>query len=713
MTSLPPPTSGRTSSSRPKRSRTHLIVITISAVAFVAVIAVVAVILTRPAGGPTAGPTSAPTSAAAQPAERPYVPVASVTASFPGWSDATQTDAGTLFEAEAGDAKNGEIALDVSSTTAAGQPHRTLTQTITVQPSTSYELSAWTRASGRGESPVAITADGAQFQGGKITGSNRNWQSVKWPVTTAAGQTELHLAITVTGPVASVGIDGLALTAASGSGGSIANASFEEFAAPTRITNASLILTTGQDAIGVSLPADQVSWIVTDQNDKKVSSGDTTLAAHLGVIPVTSVPQGFYSIKVTKHGESAPAFDTTFMVLDKTPSGKNVTDARFGVTVHPTIPQFAGYEPLVPQLGYSAVRMDAIWSSIETKKGQYDFPAAYDATYNTLAAEGVSVLPITDYRNKLYDGGKTPSTDAGLDAFAAFSAAVESRYKQPSLEVYNEFNNLPMNDSKCGTTAACYIPMLQKTAAAVKAANPGTQIVGPAIAHKDDAWLTDFYKAGGLNLVDAVSFHPYDSLGAPEYLDGSLQQAEARIKEYNNGKAKPIWLTELGWTNFVNPRSDQANYLVRAEAISFANGVSKFFWYDLVDHTPDPTIQGSFGLFSAATATVPAFAPKQAAMTQAIMTRQIAGKEFTSRDSLNETTYSYKFGTGADATRIAWSTKPASIQFASTKPITVTDAYGKPTTIKPVKGKVTVPLGEVPVYLTGDLKAPSLANGAK
>lgn len=710
MTSVPPPTGGR-APSKAKRSRTHAIVIALSAVAFIAVIAVVAVLLARPAGTPTAAPTATATHQP-KPVERPYVPVASVTASFPGWSGDTQTDAGTLFEAQTGDAKEGKIALSVSSTTAAGQPHRSITQTVAVKPATSYQLSAWTQSPGSGTTPVAIAADGEQFQGGQITGSNGAWRSVKWQVTTATGQTELHVAITVTGPVSAVAIDALALTSAKDPSVTIANASFETFSAPTRVTNPSLILTTGRDAIGVSLPADQVSWIVKDRSDKTVASGDTKLASHLGVIPLTTVPQGFYSIQVTQQGEASPTFDTTFMVLDEL-KGKKATDARFGVTVHPTIPQFAGYEPLVPQLGYSAVRMDATWASIETKKGQYDFPAAYDATYNTLAAEGVSVLPITDYRNKLYDGGKTPSTEAGLDALAAFSAAVESRYRQPSLEVYNEFNNAPMNDSKCGTTAACYIPMLQKAAAAVKAVNPETQIVGPAIAHKDDAWLTDFYKAGGLNLVDAVSFHPYDSLGAPEYLDASLQQAEARIKEYNNGKAKPIWLTELGWTNFVNPRSDQANYLVRAEAISFANGVSKFFWYDLVDHTPDPTIQGSFGLFSAATPTVPAFAPKQAAMTQAIMTRQIAGKEFASRDGLGETTYSYAFGKGAQTTRIAWATKAASIAFASSRPITVTDAYGKPMTIKPVKGTVTVPLGEVPVYVPGDLKAPVLVAGSK
>jgi hypothetical protein len=246
----------------------------------------------------------------------------------------------------------------------------------------------------------------------------------------------------------------------------------------------------------------------------------------------------------------------------------------------------------------------------------------------------------------------------------------------------------------------------------VRSVDPSTKIVGPAIAHKDDAWLTDFYRLGGLKTVDAVSFHPYDSLGAPEYLDGSLEQAQSRIAEYSAGASRrPIWLTELGWTNFVTPRPDQADFLVRAEVLSLAHDVKKFFWYDLIDHTTANDIQGNFGLFSAPTAQIPAFAPKQAAMAQAVLARELAAKRYIGQDELGDATYSYRFGRGRGTTRVLWATKPTTVQVNAETPVIVTSAYGVRTVLKPSKGVVSIPLNGLPVYLGGDLAGPKPAKG--
>ncbi|MEV8212685.1 glycosyl hydrolase [Leifsonia sp. NPDC077715] len=662
--------------------------------------------------GAAGSPTSAATTAGrtAKPAPRPFVPTASVASSFTGWGVDARGDTGTRFAAETGDAEKGKMALVVSSTTASSSPHAALRQTIAVAPSTSYELGIWVRAAGEGASGLTVQTDDTRTTEHALAGSNGRWVQRTWSVRTGAAQTALNLAVVPDRPIESVGIDEVTL-AAKGSPAPVANGGFEQFdAGHSGLTNRSLIFTTGQAALGVSLPTESVEWSIADTGAKPVASGSASLASHLGIIPLTSLKQGFYSVAIRQKGAATPTLSTTFMVLDPTPDGKPVLDQRLGVTVHPTIEPYQGYEPLVAALGYGEVRMDATWSAIEKTKGVYTFSPESDATYARLAADGVSVLPIIDYRNKLYEGGRTPSTDAGIAAFAAFAAAVQAHYHQPAIEIYNEFNNPPMNNSRCGLTAACYMPLLEKAAAAVRSVDPSTTIVGPAIAHKDDAWLTEFYRLGGLKTVDAVSFHPYDSLGAPEYLDGSLKQAQSRIAEYSAGASpRPIWLTELGWTNFVTPRPDQADFLVRAEVLGMAHGVSKFFWYDLVDHTTANDIQGNFGLFSAPTAQIPAFAPKQAAMAQAVLARELAAKRYIGRDELGDTTYSYRFGRGDGTTRVLWATKPATVQVSAKSPVTVTNSYGVRTVLKPSKGVVSIPLTGLPVYLSGDLPAPKPA----
>ncbi|WP_181397339.1 glycosyl hydrolase [Cryobacterium arcticum] len=637
------------------------------------------------------------------------LPSADATASFDGWSQDNEQDSSSSFTAEAGYPADGAIALRLGSTNPATNPtRRALSQVVAVSPSTTYSFTASVKGppSSKAKPPIAVImgADGqGRYDFASTTGA---WSKQTWSYTTGAAETETPVSILTVGPVAGVTLDALSMTVEGANENLLANPSFEAFASDSpRITNDSLMLVSGADAtLGVSWRVPGAAWTVTDATGAPVTSGTLDLQPGLAVVSLQDLNPGYYSIDIVNNDDGSDHLQTSLAILDPIANDASATDERFGVGVHLAPPHLNSGQ-VAGEIGFGTVRTDTVWRAIETTKGEYTFPPTEESMIQDYAAHGVGLLPLSVYVNKFYDNNKTPSTPEGLAAYAAFTSAVVAHYGSPAVEVYNEFNNPPMNKGACGPTAACYLPLLKATFERVKADHPETLIVGPSIARTDDAFLTELYQAGGLDYLDAVSWHPYDygpGIG-PEFLEASLQNQVAKIKEYNNGESKPIWITELGWSTAGYSEQEQADNLVRAQAIALANGVEKFFWYDLVNDETDITHhEGNFGLVRQVTEKVPTFAPKPSAVAQAVLIRQVAGKPYTTRDQQADTSvYSYAFGSGKDVTRVVWATTAKTLTYSADTDITVTDQFGATVTVKPVDGRITIEVDGHPRYLNG------------
>jgi hypothetical protein len=694
------------------RSQPRWRLITAGAVVIVLVGGLVTVALLPTQGEqPTAASNTPDATPTATPTPEPVaLPTADVAASFDGWTLENEADAASTFAAEAGDPADGSIALGLESTNPAeNSTRRALSQVVAVTPSTEYTFTASIKNTSETKSApgVAVTMGTGSTTRFEFASATSSWAEQSWTYETAADETSMPVTILSSGPTSQTRIDDATLTAEGTDVNLLANGSFEAFsAANPQITNTSLILATGDATIGVSWRIPSASWTLTDETGTTVEEGILDLQPGLGVVSLQDLDAGYYSIDLTNSGDANDHLQTSLAILDPVDEGAPTSDDRFGVGIHFT-PAYLNSGPVAAALGISMARSDVKWNQVENVVNQYDFPVDLDTEVKNFVDAGVDFFPLSVYSNKFYDRGRTPSTPEGLQAFANFTSEVVGHYQSPAVEVYNEFNNPPMNKGACGITPECYLPLLKSTAETVKAAHPDTLIVGPATARHDDAWLTGLYAAGGLEYLDAVSFHPYDYSpeSGPEFLEASLELATNRIKEYNNGEAKPIWITELGWSTTGYSEADQADNLVRAETISLANGVEKFFWYDLVNDKPDPAEhEGNFGLVRQTTATVPAFAPKPSGVAQAVLIRAVAGKPFTARDATaNGAVYSYAFGDTADQTRVAWATSPTEVSYAASGDVQVTDQFGSVTTLKAVDGRVTARLDGHPQYLNGPL----------
>ena len=678
-----------------KRNRTWWIVGGAAAVVVLAVTAVGVAVAVNSGPGPRTGVASSRV--------KPDMSVHSVNvpATFEGWAANPAVGAGLQADASA----DGLSArFDVGAATPI------MTQTVIVQPNERYTVSATYRSGESDEGLAAITVgSGAPVE----LEASDEWKSVEFEFMSEDAP-EVLLTLQSSGALHGFQLANISMKPEAGDE-LIANADFDVFTAPTRITNPSLFMNTRSAYLGVSAPVSEISWTVAGIDGVEALAGTTAAQGGLSLIQLDELSQGFYTVTMSAPEPGLPAGKVSLVVLDDVVP--ELLDDRLGTTVHLYVAHSAGADALAETLGYGNIRVDAAWNNNETAEGVYEFPAKLDAMYAGFRDRGMHVLPIAAYGDPLYDKGRTPSSPQGLAAYARYAAAVTTHYDVDAISIYNEFNHLPFNTGACGPTPACYMEMLVPAAEAVRAARPGTLIVGPENAHKDDDFLTGLYQAGGLNYLDAVSFHPYDygfeENGSPEFLVESLAQAGARILEYNTDDTPPpVWITELGWTSVLtDSEAQQGDFLARAEIISVASGVERFYWYDMISDNQSPTDNiGNFGIVRQATEQVPVFEPKPAAAAQAIVSRMLAGKDFVAQDDIGPDIYSYRFGEGATAVTAAWALTPTTVSYKAEKPVQITSITGEKRTEQPVDGVVSIELGPSPVFLSASAAAPSLSG---
>ena len=645
-------------------------------------------------------PVEKPLATTPEEREDPAVTSVNVPAVFDSWS--SNPAVGDGVQADAGDS-------GLSARFVVGAEIDILAQTVTLEPNTTYEISATYQSGVADEGLLSIAiGDDKSME----LPSAAEWKTVDFEFESGGGGA-VPLTITSTAALEGFRLGALTMTSPGGED-VIGNPEFDTFSAASRITNPSLFMESRSAYIGISAPVSEVSWTVTGKDGVEALAGTSTSQSGLALIQLSSLAQGFYTASFAAPEPGLPAGQVNFVVLDDVMP--DTLDERLGTIVHLYVPHSVGAGALAQTLGYGNVRVDASWSDNEVA-GSYNFPPGIDAAYADFRSRGIHVLPIVAYANASYDNYKTPSSAAGLAAYARYAAATATHYDVDAISIYNEFNHLPFNTGDCGPTPACYMQLLVPAVEAVHAAQPGALIVGPENAHKDDEFLTGLYQAGALNYLDAVTFHPYDygfeENGSPEFLVESIAQAQARILEYNTDDTPPpIWITELGWTSVLtDSEAQQGDFLTRAQVIALASGVERFYWYDMIKDNQSPTDNiGNFGIVHQATASVPAFEPKPASAAQAIVSRMLAGKAFDAQDDVGDGIYSYRFGSGATSVTAAWSLTPSSVSYQASGPVRVTDATGEYRDIEPIDGEITIELGSSPVFLSSEASEPTLAQ---
>ena len=267
-------------------------------------------------------------------------------------------------------------------------------------------------------------------------------------------------------------------------------------------------------------------------------------------------------------------------------SNTPITDG-LGVNIHFTDPR-PGEMKMIADAGFRWVRMDFKWDLTETAAGKYDF-APYDRLMAALEPYKIRALFILDYNNSLYDGGDSPRTEEGRQAFARWAAAAAKHFQERGIiwEMYNEPNHVFWRPQP---NVADYIKLALVVGKAIRQAAPGEIFIGPATAGIDFAFLEACFKAGLLEYWSAVSVHPYRQTDPETVIEDYCRLRQLIASYAPQGKQISTISGEWGYSSAWRGMNEekQGERLARQWLTNAANGVQLSIWYDWHDDGPDP-----------------------------------------------------------------------------------------------------------------------------
>ncbi|MGH9334456.1 MAG: cellulase family glycosylhydrolase, partial [Vicinamibacteria bacterium] len=234
---------------------------------------------------------------------------------------------------------------------------------------------------------------------------------------------------------------------------------------------------------------------------------------------------------------------------------------------------------MIAAAGIRWVRVDLAWSAAETEEGRYDF-RIWDRFLDSFEPVGIRVLFILDYGNDLYEDGFPPSTERGRSAFASFAGAAARHFRgRAAWEIWNE-PNVPQFWAGSPDPAA-YVALAGAAAAEVRREDSGAWILGPSLGGDtfDLAYLEATFALGLLDIVDAVSVHPYGA-SHPEAAEGFYDEVRRLMSRYAPGRTVPLVVSEWGYPVEGLGAEGQADFLARALAVNRKARIPLTIWFN-------------------------------------------------------------------------------------------------------------------------------------
>lgn len=273
--------------------------------------------------------------------------------------------------------------------------------------------------------------------------------------------------------------------------------------------------------------------------------------------------------------------------------------------------------------GANTIRIDISWATVQPSGPRRWTWGPVDDAVRSVHDAGLRLLPVIGYTPEwARDPGcaRTSCPPADPQAFARFAAAAAARYAPADVvawEVWNEPNAAFWTPSP---DPVRYAKLLQVTAAAVRAAAPGTPVLlgglapttsGPSGHLSPADFLRVVYQQGAQGSFDGVGVHPYCFPALPgenEPWAGWQQMLDVRaLLEAQGDAGKGVWITEFGAptsgagalatlsdrnydrkADHVSPDLQAATVTAAFQQLTGMPWVRSLLWYSVVDLPPQP-----------------------------------------------------------------------------------------------------------------------------
>jgi hypothetical protein len=313
------------------------------------------------------------------------------------------------------------------------------------------------------------------------------------------------------------------------------------------------------------------------------------------------------------------------------PCADSPTGSRFGVVEHLTWAFLYSPEQIDRALdmmvdaGIGWVRLNWSWKDFQPVEGAFRFDQ-FDMVATKAAEHEIELLPIltaipawasTAPEALIAERGNLSPVDRyrprHMEDWLTYVRTVVERYDGDGVddapgsprvthwEVWNE-PNLALFWPPA-PSAEEYVSLLAVTHDEIIAADASATVLLGGLSGAGVEYLQQVYDAGGAPFFDIVSVHVYihPALRSTEDLQNALA-ATRQVMDRNGDGDKPIWLTEIGWSDAANAwgqptaaPEEIAAFLTEIYTVPLE--AEKIFWYDfrnIVDNSPD--VEHNFGL---------------------------------------------------------------------------------------------------------------------
>jgi hypothetical protein len=301
-----------------------------------------------------------------------------------------------------------------------------------------------------------------------------------------------------------------------------------------------------------------------------------------------------------------------------------------GVSVHFREPEERDLEMLAAA-GFRWVRADFTWEFVEDAPGRYHF-APYRRLLDALEAHELRAVLVLNYSHRRYETERSVRTEEGRAAFAALAGAAAAQFRGRGVlwEIWNEPNRPQF--WRPAPSADDYVALARAAAGALRAADPDAPILAPATAGIDTEFIEACCARGLLEVIDAVTVHPYRHAPPESVLTDYAGLRDLLARHTPPGAPPvPILSGEWGYSNWhygghpITPE-EQSHYLARQFLVNLIASVPLSIWYDWKNDGPDPReTEQNFGTVTHD------LRPKPAYVAAATLTHALDGFTFARR----------------------------------------------------------------------------------
>lgn len=372
---------------------------------------------------------------------------------------------------------------------------------------------------------------------------------------------------------------------------------------------------------------------------------------------------------------------------------------------------------MIDRAGFSGARSEVSWNLYETEPGVKALPENYVKEVEGRRDRNIKHLEIIAYDNKALKVGNPPVSDEELRLFTQFAVDVvgdliEVYGDNIEVEIWNEYNNSPGHFNERGATPEDYAKMLKYTYPAIKAKYPNVFVWGLNMYKINTQWAERVFAAGGLDYMDGISLHPYNSNATPDSGGQIAQTAELKesIKKYTDKDIK-LLATEWGFSSMgygaFPDNMNQGSYIVRQQVLNSAYDLyESIYWYTANDGGDmKNSLEYNFGLMRGPDTKVP-YGVKPSYLAIANYNSFMVDAKFVDMTDIGDDVRAYRFklADGRDCL-VAWKETAGNEMCAvnlGTDSITLKDMYGNEKNLGAVEGAFNLRIDTLPVYLIGD-----------